>query len=137
MDASHQELGVTLRLQRESKGLSLAEISGATKVKESVLRAIEAGKYEGLPALVFVKGFVAAYARHVGLDPKPLVKSLQAVLQPEGDPVEELVRSTAEKPAAPVDNGPRLNVALVVFLVVLVATLTLSILMRSPGPGAT
>lgn len=117
--------------------MSLADLARTTKIKESSLRDLEEGKYETLPALVFVKGFIVAYAKQVGLDPKPLVKELESVLLPEGNAVEELVHRTAEKPAPPVDNGPRLNVALVVFLFVLVATLTLSILMRAPGPGAT
>ncbi len=137
MDAQPQELGTTLRKQRELRGISLADLSTATKIKESSLRCLEEGKFDALPALVFVKGFVIAYAKQVGLDPKPLVKDLQSILAPEGDAVVDLVNATADKPAPPVDNGPRLNVALVVFLVVLVATLTLSILMRSPGPGAT
>ena len=137
MDAQPVELGRTLRQRREAKGMSLADLARTTKIKESSLRDLEEGKYETLPALVFVKGFVVAYAKQVGLDPKPLVKELESVLLPGGTAVEELVHRTAEKPAPPVDNGPRLNVALVVFLFVLVATLTLSILMRAPGPGAT
>lgn len=137
MDAQPQDLGKTLRVQRELRGISLADLSRTTKIKEASLRSLEEGRFDALPALVFVKGFVVAYAKEIGLDPKPLLADLKAILLPEGDPVVDLVNRTAEKPTTPVGTPARFNVALLVFLFVLVATLTLSILMRAPGPGAT
>ncbi len=41
----------------------------------SYLRYLEEDHYAGLPAPVYVRGFVAAYARCVGLDPQAVAAS--------------------------------------------------------------
>jgi cytoskeletal protein RodZ len=41
----------------------------------SYLRCLEEDHYAGLPAPVYVRGFVAAYARCVGLDPQSVAAS--------------------------------------------------------------
>ncbi len=60
--------GEKLRKQREQQGISLDAISNATKISIRMLRALEEERFEQLPGGVFNKGFVRAYARHVGLD---------------------------------------------------------------------
>ena len=52
---------------RHKLGLSLDDISTRTKVSVDRLRAIEELDLEGLPSLVYLKGFVRAYAAEVGL----------------------------------------------------------------------
>jgi hypothetical protein len=66
MDLEH--FGTFLRKQREARGLSLTQLSRATKIKESNLAALEAARLDELPARVFVVGYVGAYARAVGAD---------------------------------------------------------------------
>jgi cytoskeleton protein RodZ len=61
--------GLLLRRARESKGLTIDDLSRATKVSRSVLTAIEAGDVAHLPATIYTRGFVKAYAREVGLNP--------------------------------------------------------------------
>jgi len=68
------ELGAYLRGEREQKSLTLAEISKITKVPMQSLRRIEAGKFDELPAEVFVRGFLRSYAQCVGLDPEDVVR---------------------------------------------------------------
>lgn len=65
--------GDKLRQQRERRGLSLDAISSTTKISTRMLRAIEEERFEQLPGGVFNKGFVRAYARHVGLDEEEAV----------------------------------------------------------------
>ena len=50
-----------------------------TRVPLSTLRAIEAGDEENLPAPVFLRGFVRAYAKCVGLDPQAMMRALPPV----------------------------------------------------------
>ena len=54
---------------REAKGLSIDDLARTTKVSRSILLALEAYDTPHLPAPVYTKGFVKAYAREVGLDP--------------------------------------------------------------------
>ena len=61
--------GQVLQEHREALGLSLDDIWRTTKINKSTLRAIEAGDPLHLPAAIYTRGFVKAYAREVGLDP--------------------------------------------------------------------
>jgi transcriptional regulator with XRE-family HTH domain len=62
--------GRFLRQQREERGLSLDDVSRATKINKATLHAIEATDVQHLPATIYTRGFVKAYAREVGLDPE-------------------------------------------------------------------
>lgn len=61
-------LSLWLRAGRANKGLSLEDVAKITKIQYRILERLEAGKLEGLPAEVFVRGFVRSFARCVGLD---------------------------------------------------------------------
>ncbi|MBF0291851.1 MAG: helix-turn-helix domain-containing protein [Nitrospinae bacterium] len=64
--------GAHLRNIRIAKGVSLDEISAATKVKKSYLEAIESDNPKRFPAPVFMKGFIKAYAKALGLNPEEI-----------------------------------------------------------------
>ncbi|NIO03959.1 MAG: DnaJ domain-containing protein [Proteobacteria bacterium] len=61
--------GPALRKIREALGLDLGEISTRTKVSRTNLDFIESEKYDRLPALVYLKGFLSEYAKRLSLDP--------------------------------------------------------------------
>lgn len=60
--------GERLKRTRENKKMTLDDVSRATKIASRMLGALEEGKFDQLPGGVFNKGFVRAYARHLGLD---------------------------------------------------------------------
>jgi cytoskeletal protein RodZ len=64
--------GKYLKAKRESQRISLRQVAGATRIREAVLRAIEEDNYEDLPHL-YVKSFLSAYAKHLGLDPTEVI----------------------------------------------------------------
>jgi len=72
-----EKVGAKLRDARVGRGMSLDDIAQITKIPRATLTAIEAGQHAGLPATVFVRGFIRSYARAVGLDPAPLVRELE------------------------------------------------------------
>jgi cytoskeletal protein RodZ len=74
-----EKLGSYLKKEREAKNCSLEEISSATKIRKGILSAIENDDYTLLPPPVFVKGFLKAYATHLGLDYSELVKKYKEV----------------------------------------------------------
>lgn len=57
-----------LRAGRATRNLTLDDVARVTKIQPRILEKIEAGNLEGLPAEVFVRGFVKSFARCVGLD---------------------------------------------------------------------
>ncbi|CAG1001166.1 hypothetical protein MYXO_03027 [Myxococcaceae bacterium] len=61
--------GARLRKARVRRGLEIDEIASITKINPTYLRAIEDELVDQLPAAVYVRGFVKAFARCVGLDP--------------------------------------------------------------------
>jgi len=60
--------GDRLRREREQRGISLEDVALTTKIRAGLLQALEGEKFDRLPGGIFNKGFVRAYARHLGLD---------------------------------------------------------------------
>ncbi len=57
-----------LRELREAKGIDLREIADRSKIGIGYLHAIEQENFSELPAMVYVRGFVAEYAKMLQLD---------------------------------------------------------------------
>jgi cytoskeletal protein RodZ len=69
-------LGVYLKSEREGRGIDLPDVAAETRVPEAALRLIEEDRWDELPGEVFVRGFLRAYARCVGLEPEDMVRRL-------------------------------------------------------------
>lgn len=93
-----ESLGGYLRRERELKNLSLAEVAKNTKVKLQHLRAIEEEEYAALPPATYVRGFLLAYARALGLDPNDIILRYDRIVQG---------RSSARPDAHPREGAPR------------------------------
>lgn len=65
--------GEKLKKTRENKKITLDDVAVSTKISVRMLRALEEEKFNQLPGGVFNKGFVKAYARHLGLDEEKTV----------------------------------------------------------------
>jgi cytoskeletal protein RodZ len=86
------EIGRTLRLAREKRGISLQQVEEATKIRARYLRDLENENFEVLPA-VFMLGSLKTYAEHLGLDGAAMtgeLKRRQSSLQPEQDQAAEV-----------------------------------------------
>ncbi len=75
--------GEELRRERQIRGISLEEISSATKISIRLLTALEDSDVGRLPAPAFTRGFIRAYALHVGIDPDEKVNAYLADLAGE------------------------------------------------------
>ena len=58
--------GEKLRREREKRSITLDQISESTKIGTRMLQALEDDRFSQLPGGIFNKGFVRAYARHLG-----------------------------------------------------------------------
>jgi len=65
--------GKFLRTEREHRNLSLAEVAAGTRIKEHLLRALEEDRYDVFPAPLYVRGFLSAYAKYLGLEPREIL----------------------------------------------------------------
>jgi cytoskeletal protein RodZ len=136
-----QHFGNFLKQRREERGLSLSELSRATKIKESLLELVEEADVERLPAPVFVRGFVVAYARAVGADELEAMRRLKHYMSDRAapPPIQALPPGSITQVEGDGEGGEvgrkRVGVVMVVLLILVVATLTLSLLLRH-GRGA-
>jgi cytoskeletal protein RodZ len=148
MNADIEHFGTSLRRAREDRALTLGEISSSTKVPRSSLELIEAGDLEGMPADVFVRGFIRAYARAVGVSElQPLARfdrALRARFEAERAEsalpvIDPTIAGIAPQDEAETEEAAasRRGLGLAVFVIVLllIATITLSLLLRRPPPS--
>jgi cytoskeleton protein RodZ len=56
-----ENFGSYLKHERELRGVSLEEISGATKIHIRFLQALEDNQFDELPGEVFIKGYIRSY----------------------------------------------------------------------------
>ena len=70
---SSTPFGEHLKREREMRGVSLNEISAATRIGTRFLEAIENDHWNELPGGAFNRGFIRSIARYLGLDEDNLV----------------------------------------------------------------
>jgi len=85
-DRSPDGIGRKLRTARERRGISLRQVSTATKISIAALEAIEQDDPARLPGGIFSRAFVRSYAAEVGLDPDQAVQEFLAQFPQEPPP---------------------------------------------------
>jgi cytoskeletal protein RodZ len=75
------EFGDKFRKAREKKELSFDDVSNVTKISTRMLQAIEEEQFDQLPGGVFNRGFIRAYAKHLGLNSEDAVNDYLACLR--------------------------------------------------------
>ena len=78
-------LGARLRSQREERKVSLAAISADTKIKQSLLDALERDDLSQWPQGIFRRAYVRAYARAIGLDADAILREFLDLYPDEVD----------------------------------------------------
>ena len=73
--------GDKFRTERERRGFTLDDVSNVTKINSRMLKAIEEEHFDLLPGGVFNKGFVRAYAKHLGFNDEESVGEYLAALR--------------------------------------------------------
>lgn len=71
-------MGEALRHARVERGLSLADVEEATKIRQRYLVALEENRWQELPGDVYGRGFLRIYARYLGVDPEEFTGSQTA-----------------------------------------------------------
>jgi transcriptional regulator with XRE-family HTH domain len=87
-----ESFGARLRQQRERQDIALTAIAEQTKIKLSLLEALERGDTSNWPSGIFRRAFARAYAKAIGLDPEEMIREFLAA---HPDPAEELVEPVA------------------------------------------
>jgi len=82
-EKSSLTFGEELRRERIIRDDSLEEKSAATKISIRLLTALESSDVSRLPAPVYSRGFIRAYAKYLGLDPDEMINAYLADVAPE------------------------------------------------------
>src|SRR6188472_1960534 len=84
--------GARLRERREHQQVALSTITEQTKIKVSLLEALERDDVSHWPAGIFRRAFVRAYAHAIGLSPDAVLREF---LEVHPDPIEEIATAAA------------------------------------------
>ena len=123
-------IGEALRRRRAERGLTLSDIERDTRINRSYLEALEAERWDALPAPIYTRGFLRSYGRHLALDPEDLVAALPAELpHPVGlEPLPGLRRSGGTPPLEALNA--RVVLAIVTAIAVVAAAAVLALQLR-------
>lgn len=81
---------VRLRQAREAAGLHIAALASALKVPVYKLEALEEGRYERLPDMIFARALASSACRHLRVDPGPV---LDEIPSPDAPTLGEIPRA--------------------------------------------
>jgi cytoskeletal protein RodZ len=125
-----ETVGSLLKQKRESRNMSVAEVSRVTRIPAATLESIEADRFDDLPGEVFVRGFLRSYAQAVGVVPQEALARYTASRRvafvtplPVASPVQ----------AARKENRGRFGVAIAFVLLLILFTLAISIVLKPRG----
>ena len=74
-----KRFGEELKNSRESKGISLQDISKDTRINQKFIEAIEEGNFGVLPQ-TYIRAFIRAYAKQIGLNPNETIARYEQYL---------------------------------------------------------
>jgi cytoskeleton protein RodZ len=134
-------LGSELAAAREAHGLSVDDVAATTRIRATLIRAIEADDFAPCGGAVYARGHVRSIARAVGLDPEPLLAAFDppdvAVAPPTlpgGLPGGELMEAEHQIARKTRPQGARWGTVMAAAVVVIIALAGYSIL-RGNGGG--
>ena len=78
-------IGGTLADARHQAGLTVAEVSAHTRIREALIRAIEQDEFHSCGGDFYARGHIRAIAAVVGADPQELISAYDAE-HPAGRP---------------------------------------------------
>jgi transcriptional regulator with XRE-family HTH domain len=94
----HYAFGSKLRMQRERQGISLASIAESTKIKLSLLDALERGEVSQWPRGLFRRAYLRDYAAAIGIPAEPLIAEFTRHFPEDGPPVNPATLAEAAEP---------------------------------------
>lgn len=123
-------IGRYLKNAREAQGMSVEEISRATRIPVASIERIEGDHFDDLPGEVFVRGFLKAYARAVALQVDDVLARYTASRRVAW--VTPIPIAAPQGKRAP---ARRVGVAIAFVLLLILFTVAISIVLRPRGHG--
>jgi cytoskeletal protein RodZ len=117
-------IGSSLAEARRQSGLTVTEVGQRTRVRDSIIRDIEADDFSACGGDFYARGHIRSIATAIGLDPKPLISEYDA----EHGPVGTMRAADVFEPSAPIKIRERRSPSLSLIVgVVLLAIIGFSV----------
>ena len=84
----HESFGARMRHHRERQGISIATIAQQTKVKASLIEALERDDISQWPSGIFRRAYVRSYAQVIGLDADLIARQFLEIHPEPEEPIE-------------------------------------------------
>ena len=119
-EGERPSIGSVLREARLAAGLTVDDVSGATRVRIAIVQAIEQDNFAACGGDVYARGHIRTLARAVDIDPAPLLEQFAAAHGglPAPTPAAPLFEAERIRPER---RGPNWTAAMVAAIVVVVA----------------
>jgi cytoskeleton protein RodZ len=91
-------LGSDLRTARESAGMTLEDVAERTRIRRTVIAAIEADDFAPCGGDVYARGHIRTIARTVGIDSDPLVAEFDRLNAPQEITAAEVFEADVKRP---------------------------------------
>ncbi|WP_419418684.1 helix-turn-helix domain-containing protein [Legionella sp. D16C41] len=88
--------GLNLAQLREKRGFTQEYVAGKLHLRVKVIELLEADDYENMPEPVFIKGYLRAYAKLLGVSPEPFLQVFNSHYTYERKPEKALWQSRRE-----------------------------------------
>jgi cytoskeletal protein RodZ len=119
-----ESIGPWLRRERELRNIDLVEVADRTRIPMQQLERLEEERFAELPGEVFVKGYLRAYARAVGITPDEVLGRFANALRARD------VIPAPNLSAAPQPQGGHFGLAIALVVFAVLATMAMSFLLR-------
>ncbi len=136
-----RQLGEYLQKERESRGITLQDISLETKIRLEYLEAIEKGEFNKLPGEFYTRTYLRAYAKTISLSETVVLEKYTAIVsetealgEKEVLPVAKKWDGTLQKTVITIGEAlsiKRFHIIITVALVVLIAFLAICFIWRA------
>lgn len=88
--------GMQLSIIRQQKGYTVEYVANKLHLRTRIIELIEQGDFDLLPEPVFIKGYLRAYAKLLGVSPEPFLATFNSQFSIEKKPEKALWQSKRE-----------------------------------------
>jgi len=111
--SDNASIGSQLSVARLRHGWTTQEAAARTRLHANVIRNLEGDRFDKLPSLAYIRGFLRIYSRELGLDPKAILREFQPNSAEVEDSIldlrPEMLESLPTRAAEPVVTSRKLG----------------------------
>jgi cytoskeleton protein RodZ len=131
-------VGESLARARQERGLSVEDVTAATRIRGGLIRSIESDDFRPCGGAVYARGHIRNISRVLDIDPAPLVEEFDRTHSDEANPAPALVPAASIDPEVAHSEPKRANwaAAMAVALVAIIVLSAISLIGGNKGSSS-